>query len=916
MPRSRFVPGLAFAGLVLATLPGFAQSASEWETPEYFSGGFLDPINAAEAYALGFTGKGVTVAVIDSGIDARHPEFAGKLVDGYSFYAGAPIVPGVNFDQHFHGTHVAGIVGANRDGVGMHGVAFDAAIMPVAISFAGDTETPISDGIYYAIQHGAPILSGSIGVADCEEAGLPCKITGYTPEMFNDLFGDIVAAARATVPADMLAIFANANTGDSDPSDMAGLPYLYPELADNWLAVASVDEDNVISDFSNRCGVAMDYCLAAPGEYDRSTVPLGYFAPPRSSYARFSGTSMATPVVSGVAALVKEAFPWFGAHDLQQTLLTTATDLGDPGVDEIYGWGLVNAGKAVRGYGQFTTTAILDTKGYSSTFSNDISGPGGLVKRGLGTLTLSGANSYAGTSAVLEGGLAVTGSVAGAVEVSGAGTLSGTGSVGSAQIGDGGTVAPGASIGTLVVAGNYVQQAGGTYEFEFVAVQSDHLAIAGTAALDGTLRPILLGNDFSLGQSYEVLSAAGGVTGQFAAIEPVTPFLAVTPSYGTASVDVTLARGLTFAEAAATANQAAVGAAVDLGQQGETFKAMLLLPTVEAGQSALAQLSGEAYASAETLLVEESGFLRNAVINRLRAATGGVGGSAAPAAALSGAPASDPEGPAVWATGFGAWSDLDGDGNASGLSASTGGLLMGADTGIGAGWKVGLAGGYSHSNFEIGSLAASGGSESWQLGLYGGNRWGNTGLRAGMSYAWQSVDLARVVAFPGSAAALQSSFDAGTFQAFGDLGQRFETPVAAIEPFAALAYVALGTDGFSEGAGMTALTGQGSGMDTAFTTLGLRAEREIRFQDTVLRAHGALGWRHAFGDTVPTTMASLSWTASFVSAGVPIAEDAALVEAGLDLAIAESTTLGIAYAGQFGDGTTQNSLRADFSLRF
>ncbi|WP_204272324.1 S8 family serine peptidase, partial [Escherichia coli] len=67
---------------------------------------------------------------------------------------------------------------------------------------------------------------------------------------------------------------------------------------------------------------------------------------------------MAAPVVSGVAALVKEAFPWFTAHDLQQALLTTATPLGD---SDVYGWGLVNAGKAVLGYGMFVGTTVLDT---------------------------------------------------------------------------------------------------------------------------------------------------------------------------------------------------------------------------------------------------------------------------------------------------------------------------------------------------------------------------------------------------------------------------------------------------------------------------------------------------------------------------------------------------------------------------
>jgi len=149
------------------------------------------------------------------------------------------------------------------------------------------------------------------------------------------------------------------------------------------------------TDFSNRWRRGEGLVLVCARCRDLFNRALGFGTGTDGGYLPYDGTSMATPVVSGVAALVKEAFPWFTAHDLQQTLLTTATDLGAPGVDEIYGWGLVNAAKAVLGYGQFVETATLDTKGYSSTFSNDISGAGGLVKAGAGTLTLIGANTYA-----------------------------------------------------------------------------------------------------------------------------------------------------------------------------------------------------------------------------------------------------------------------------------------------------------------------------------------------------------------------------------------------------------------------------------------------------------------------------------------------------------------------------------------
>ncbi|MGO1892562.1 MAG: S8 family serine peptidase, partial [Luteimonas sp.] len=138
--------------------------------------------------------------------------------------------------------------------------------------------------------------------------------------------------------------------------------------------------------YANACGQAMNYCLAAPG----TAVFTGTDDPPDApDYWRASGTSFAAPQVSGAAALVWEAFPWFDNDLVRQTILGTATDLGDPGVDEIFGYGLLNVGDAVKGPGKFdwgTVTANFDDD--ISVWGNDISGTGGLVKRGSGTLVL------------------------------------------------------------------------------------------------------------------------------------------------------------------------------------------------------------------------------------------------------------------------------------------------------------------------------------------------------------------------------------------------------------------------------------------------------------------------------------------------------------------------------------------------
>jgi len=430
------------------------QDPAYWETPEYYGSHALAQINASTAYALGFTGANVKVGVTDSGIDGRHPEFTGRLLPGYDFTQNIPILPGQYDDSEGHGTHVTGIIAAARNDVEMQGVAFNALIIPARVGDGGvrSYDNFISTAWPFLIAQGASIINSSISLTSCGMGSTPpCNVTQYTAAQIEKDFPNTLARMRESAQAGVLMVIANGNAAQSSPDTLAGMPYLFPELQGNFLAVAALDASNQIADFSNRCGVAKAWCVSAPGDDIYSTYPLGRGTGTDNGYKVMGGTSQAAPVVSGVAALVNEAFPWFTAHDLQQTILTTATDLGAAGVDEIYGWGLVNAGKAVLGYAQFTSTAVLDTQGYTSTFANDISGAGGLVKAGAGTLILTGTNSYSGGTAITGGTLRVgadanLGAASGALMLSG-GTLAASASFASAR-----AVELGAGGGTLDIA--------------------------------------------------------------------------------------------------------------------------------------------------------------------------------------------------------------------------------------------------------------------------------------------------------------------------------------------------------------------------------------------------------------------------------------------------------------------------------
>jgi fibronectin-binding autotransporter adhesin len=151
---------------------------------------------------------------------------------------------------------------------------------------------------------------------------------------------------------------------------------------------------------------------------------------------------------------------------------------------------------------------------------------------------------------------------------------------------------------------------------------------------------------------------------------------------------------------------------------------------------------------------------------------------------------------------------------------------------------------------------------------------------------------------------------------FGELGWRLDAGRFALEPFANLAYADLKTDGFTEQGGITALRGRGESTDTTFTTLGLRASTRLGADATGATLRGLLGWRHAFGDVSQSATMAFAGGNGFAVAGVPIAKDAAVIEAGLDFAIKRDLTLGVSYAGQVGDGVKDHGVKASLLWKF
>ncbi|HGE8496416.1 TPA: S8 family serine peptidase, partial [Serratia marcescens] len=675
---------MALAGYAQAApheVNGQAGDPASWRSAEFNANWGLGAIHADEAYAAGYTGKGQKVGIFDTPVN-RHPEFAGdgKLInvvtEGYRAYTD-PHRPGINagdrfyFDGTFHfyngatlsnhGVHVAGISAAKRDGVGMHGVAFDSQVIsvdndndgPAYGEFLGLDGAVTNAGWQAMINSGARVINNSWGVSipdflsdggrDPNALHFELKDAQEQFDQVKPLLGSLAGAGyQGAIDAarkNILVLFAAGNDGNyNQPDVISGLAYFVPDIAPNWLSVASVAQDAAstnsvpytISSFSSRCGYTASFCVSSPGSKIYSTVANG--SDPAnlvSDYGNKNGTSMATPHVTGAVAVLLQRFPYMTSAQIADVLKTTATDMGAPGIDALYGWGMINLGKAINGPGMFYTVEdipaefrIPDPTGvaYGPTqfvanipgrgaevdagtlharkcddfhcgweiYSNNISGHGGLTKEGAGTLELTGTNTYAGPTLVNQGRLAVNGSITSAVSVQNGGTVGGSGTVGSLTARQGGTVAPGNSIGTLNVAGNVSFEPGSRYAVEVGPNgQSDRIQSSGSATIGGGEVEVRLENSPNLltqsevrsllGQQYNILSAQQGVSGQFDAVAPNYLFLGTGLSYQPTGVTLSVGRnGTSFASVAQTPNERAVAAAADALAAGNPVYESLL----------------------------------------------------------------------------------------------------------------------------------------------------------------------------------------------------------------------------------------------------------------------------------------------------------------------------------------------------
>ena len=478
-----------------------------------------------------------------------------------------------------------------------------------------------------------------------------------------------------------------------------------------------------------------------------------------------------------------------------------------------------------------------------------------------------------------------------------------------------GTLGPGNSIGTVTVAGNHTFGADSVYMVEIDGEgNADLLSVREIARLDGTVQvsPNDGVDDFPLGHAYTIVEAGGGFDGtrfDGASWTFDSAFLGPQLSYDSTNVFLTIDRnGTSFASAALTPNQVAAATVLDSLTLGNSVYNAVALTSAAGAAQALRLLSGEIYASTRNGLLEESRQVRSIIADRLQQVKFGQGGHADDKAQDSG----------IWIQGFGSFGETDSTANTGKVDRDVRGFIIGADGMLFDDWGMGLAGGYTHSKFDLDSRLSSASSDNFHVAAYGGTTFGAAGLRFGAAQSWHSIDIDRSVTFTRFSESLTSDNDARTTQVFGEIG--YAMPIGAIdtEPFARLAYVHHHTDDFVERGGDAALHGRSSDDDLGFSTLGLRADKSLPISGgTLLTLEAMAGWEHALGDVSPTMSLAFDSGSPFTVEGAPIERNSAVLAFGFDLmSDDENISLSAAYGGKFSGDATSHDFGVTVSIWF
>jgi subtilase-type serine protease len=1022
-----------------AALPPGANNAVDLNSiPEFQRNWGLGAIGAQEAVNRNLTGKGVVVAVVDTGIDriadgTPHSEFAGRIdprstslfhwydpnlaIAANDVAAGFDRPADASQDGNGHGTHVAGIIGAAKDGKGMQGVAPGATILAIQAlpsvrsseavdennNFVIDGSTyntvqltscgpallidgkhcnptnPIGLGTdaaiaYLATQKDVRVINGSFGPDP--EAGAKTWLTG-------DL-SDEATAVRASLKAGQILTIAAGNerskapvygenpsgiglfpfirpsnatalnsageriyTGSStaDFSDMTDTALSAAEAADGIkrgriIVVVATDSQKVIADYSNTCGVAAEWCIAAPGGTDDNRLERPIYSTYTSGgYAALQGTSMAAPHVAGAVAVLIEAFPTYSPSQITNILFETAEDLGAAGTDAIYGRGFLRLDRALQSgpagldptnKGMFVAGSG-ELSGQKTVWTKPIDSAGSLDKQGQGTLVLLGNAKFDQGVIVQAGELRIDGNLTGAsLNIAQNAVISGNGTI-SANVTSNGNISPGHSPGLLTINGNLTltSLSQTNIEVDGTAVKVgaggfDRISLIGTgrtATMGGVLAPTLRGisgsanNNFtpSLGQTFTFLDVANGqVTGSFASLQQPAAGLAANTRfdvvYGTSSLMLaatpqTYGNLQSFGVSQSDAARA-VGSAIDTSRPmagvrpsadlNPLFSSLYVADAAGLGLG-LEQATGKIYVYSGQSAVQSVGRFADMLWQHQAelALTGDINGDHA----------------RFWTQG-GRWS-----GNTRGYGTDSNSATFGMDMPLYNGW---FGGAFRYEGTDI--AADSNGSanlKTYHTAAYGKIDMGGIDLsgRAGLTYG--KLDVSRKVSFgPNSVSALGSS--SSGFGGFAEVTveRTFEIDETKAIPALTFGYRAFRFDSETETGAFLPLSTPNKNFEeghlTAAVTFAHIFELENEFNLTPM---ATIGYRRDLLEISESASASVLGT-SFTMRGQEIGRDAFVGGVKLQASKGNRFAFGTGYDTDIRDGAQQHRVSGSLTIRW
>lgn len=666
-----------------------------------------------------------------------------------------------------------------------------------------------------------------------------------------------------------LFVWAAGNTTNGrtwvETSVEAGLPKFIPNLHKGWIAVVGVREDRTeYNPHLAWAGKSMYWAIAANGSYCYKNKCYGY------------GSSFAAPRVTATAAKIKEKYPWMTGHEIQQTILTTADDIGEPDVDSKFGWGYLNEIKALNGPAKFDNILLVGESAAKSQlkdkfnanitdegryiFSNDISGDGGLKKSGKGTLVLAGNNTYFGETEVENGTLEIKKSVNsniavtkkiedGIVKEKGTLVLGDKAVVGKSVKNDGVVKV---ESGSATITGNYIA----TNNSETVATLGSTLIVDGKTELDkASIVAFKNGDYFSeRPQEYNVIEAKGGVEGNFGEIQgPELLRADSTVKDNKVSLNIQRKNVKEYVETLEKTDKMQKDTAENVEQlfreidnsleSGDKINEDVMKEVAffqnnttssNVGNS-LDSLSGQIHGSAQALTFKQADIVNRDLSNRL--------------SAISVKDENSENGVGIWINGIGANGRLHQEGYAEGKMKLYGGQV-GIDKKIGNNIIVGISTATSKGTVKFNRFGGKLEADNYTISLYGRKEGENIPFyiqgRLGIGNTDSKVK--REIALPNENTEIEVNYKNKIYSAYVETGYKFGKNNLSVSPYIGFAYNKVVRNEFKEKNSKFGLSSKRETYNQNSILVGARIENKINIFDKQVKLYGYGTYKKALNE--------------------------------------------------------------------